>query len=177
MERYKEIALRFEFQLLENRGTVNPGFVILNDFVNRVARHIDALARNPFPQKIRAAAFRIWKQNIGGVIDDAAIDFLGYPIVVTAVAGLHVIHRNSQAFGHNRAEAAVRVSQYQEFVRLLIPQNLLQTAQDYADLFAETASGAEKMIRLAHAQLVEEDLIQFIVVVLSGVDQDVIADL
>src|SRR6266478_3246884 len=71
----EEVACRLQVQLVQNRGTVNLRLVILEDFENRVAGHIDALARNSFPQEILATLLRVWKKNIRGMVDDATIDF------------------------------------------------------------------------------------------------------
>src|SRR5262249_49411356 len=60
-------------------------------------------------------------------------------------------------------------------IRLLSFQNSRGSRDDRGDLLAEAvAADAQEMIRLAHAELLEEDVAEARIVVLTGVDQDVI---
>ena len=111
------------------------------------------------------------------MVDHPAIDFFGNPIVIAAVAGLHVIDGDSQPPRDDRGQSAVGVAQNQQPVRPMFEKQRLASLQDLSDLSAESGGPhAHVHIGLAHPQFVEENLAQPVIVVLSGVNQNVLAE-
>src|SRR6185295_17451148 len=109
--------LRFEFETAEHVRRVNPILIVLDNFEDGIARDKDAMSVETFTQQVHAAALSVWHEHITAVIDDAPVYFFRYPIVITAIAGLHVINRNAQSLGGHCREGAVRVPENQKPIR------------------------------------------------------------
>ncbi|MNR28400.1 hypothetical protein D3C85_1457240 [compost metagenome] len=110
------------------------------------------------------------------MVDDAAVDLFGHALVEAAIASFHVEGRDLAALGRQDRHAAVGIAQHQERIGLDLGQGLVGGDNHLADGFgAGGAGGAQEMVRFADAQVLEEDFVEFVVVVLSGMNQDVIA--
>ncbi len=110
------------------------------------------------------------------VVDDAAVDLFGHPVVEAAVARLHVADADAHALGDERGEAGVGVAEDEHGVGLLGGEELLGLGEHLADLIGEAgAAHAHVDVGIAHAQLAEEHAREAVVVVLAGVDQQVLA--
>ncbi len=108
------------------------------------------------------------------MIHDLAVNLLGNTLVKTAVSGFHVEDRDLQPLGGERGKATVGVTQQQDSVGLYLGQYLGRFADDEADGFGcALARSLEKDIRTADLEVVKEDLVEFVIVVLSGMDQNV----
>jgi hypothetical protein len=146
-------------------------------FEDRIARDRDPVAGNPFPEQVLPASLRVGQQDGAGVVDDPAVDLLRHSVVVAAVAGFHVVDGNAEAFRHDRGQAAVRVAEDKEAVRLLGEHHAFGAGQDRADLLTEAAAGAELVVGSSDAELGEEDVAQVCVVVLPRVDDHLVTHL
>jgi hypothetical protein len=111
------------------------------------------------------------------MIDDPPVDFLRNAIVVTTVAGLHVVDRDAQPCSDDRGEPAVGVAEDEDTVRALALEDLRRSIEDRRGLGRERCGAADTQIavRLPHAELPEEHVAQLLVVVLAGMHQHLFA--
>ncbi len=173
---HEEVGACCDPQPLENVALLDPRPVVPDHLADRVARHVDVMPGDPFPEKVRPAPLGVGHQDIARVVDDPPVHLLRHAVVIAAVAGLHVEDGDAHPFGDDRGETAVRVAEDQQPVRPLDGHDLLGPADDPADLVAERAPLDPKVvIGLPDSEVPEEDLVQVRVVVLPGVDQDVVA--
>src|SRR5438477_6221614 len=103
MQRDQEITPWRERKPRQYVGCADQRLRATNNFENRVAGDEDPLARNAFAQQILPAALGIRHQDVAAVIDDAPIDLLRHPIVVTAVSRLHVENGYVEPLGYHHA--------------------------------------------------------------------------
>ena len=116
--------------------------------------------------------------DVGEVVEHLAVELLRHALVEAAVARFHVEDRNLAALGRDHRQAAVGVAQHQHGLGLHLGEYAVDCNDQVTDGVrrASAAFGAvQEVIRLAHTQVVEEDLIQLVVVVLAGVHQDMVA--
>ena len=110
------------------------------------------------------------------MVDDAAIDLLGHPHVEAAVAGLHVEGGDLAPLGRDHRQAAVGIAQHQHRIGLDLRQRRIGGDDHLADgLRAGGPGRIQEHIRPADAQVLEEDAVEFVVVVLAGMHQHVFA--
>ena len=111
------------------------------------------------------------------MIDDAPIDLLRHAIVVTAVSRLHVKNRYVEPLGYQRAQAAVGIAQYQQAIGPFSGQYCLRPLQNCSHLRSEgIALCRQIMVRRTHPQLIEKDVAELRLEVLSGMDQYMVAE-
>ena len=77
-------------------------------------------------------------------------------------------HGDLQAFGGNHTQAGIRVAQHQHGIRAFRSKQLVALKDNVAHCLAEVLTDhAQVVMRLADTQVVEEHLVQFVVVVLT----------
>src|SRR5581483_1559137 len=109
---------------------------------------------------------------VARVVDHPAVDLLRDAIVEAAVARLHGVDGNAAALGHVRRERAVGVAQHEQPVGRVEVEDGVDGGEDRSDPLGEPASGhAQVTVRLADAELLEEDVAEHRIEVLPGVDQ------
>src|ERR1035437_262090 len=91
MQRDQEELAAFQAQLFQGGAGSDLLRKMIDYLLDRVADHMDPVAWETLGQQVLPAAVSVRHQNRARMIDHAAIDFLGDPVVITAVAGLHVI--------------------------------------------------------------------------------------
>ncbi len=149
--------------------------VVIYHLQNGVAGDENAMAGDALAEQVGPAALGVGHEHVAGVIDNAAVDFLGHAVVVAAVARLHVIHRNAHALGYKGRQSAVGIAQNKHAIGPLLLEYRLDSGQNHAHLFAETAAlRPEIIIRRAYFEIAEKNIVQVGIVVLAGVDQHVI---
>ena len=105
------------------------------------------------------------------MIDDSAIDFLRNTLIETAISSLHVKNWNFQTFGHNRGQAAVRITKYQERLRLFTDHHIVGPGENVAESLAQgIGHNSKKVVRLPDSKLFKENLTQLIVMILPRMD-------
>ena len=109
MQGHQEKLTFFEAKLLHYVAFIYLGHKMVKDFFDGVTGNIDALPGNSLSNKIESAALRIWQENVALAINNPAIIFLRYPIVVATVAGFHMEDPYSHPFGGNCTHAAISV--------------------------------------------------------------------
>lgn len=113
--------------------------------------------------------------DVGDHVDDAAVGLLRQALVLAAVAGLHVEDGDVQALGRDGGKAAVGVAQDQQSVGLHPDHELVARGDDVSHGLAQVgAHGVQVDVRVAQRQVAEEDAVERVVVVLSGVRQQAV---
>jgi hypothetical protein len=108
------------FQSLARRDRI---FEIREHLVDRIAGDVDALALDAFIDRFLFAAFGVWKEDRARMIDDRRLTSRE-PIVVTAIARLHVKNGNPAASGDDRGEGAVCVTEDEHLIRFVLGKRL-----------------------------------------------------
>ena len=97
--------------------------------------------------------------------------------IETAVAGFHVKDWDFAPLGRDDGQATVGVAQNQHGLGPLLCQDHIRLGDGLADGLGGAAAGrVQVMLGTPHAEFFEEDAVQFVVVVLTGVDQHVVGD-
>ncbi len=119
--------------------------------------------------------FGVNQVEIGDMVDDAAVDLFGDVEIEAAVAGFHVEDGDVHPFCHISRQAGIGIAQDQHGVRHLFPQHLLRFADDIADGGTQGRGVYFKeIIGFADFKVFEEDLVELVIVILPGMDEDVI---
>jgi hypothetical protein len=109
------------------------------------------------------------------MVNHPAVGFFRNPIIVAPIPCFKMINRNPQPAGYKRAETAIRVSQDEKTVRLMLQEKRLASRDYLAYLISKTITCYSKAnIRLSNAQFAKENIVQSIVVVLPSMNQDVL---
>ncbi|MCY1244887.1 hypothetical protein D9M72_579870 [compost metagenome] len=110
------------------------------------------------------------------MINNTTIDLFRHTHVKATVAGLHMECRNLATFGWNDGHTAIGITQHQKCFWLYLCQHAIDSNDDIADGFCTRCTRSiEKMVRFTNPQILEEDFIEFIIVVLAGMDQNMFA--
>ena len=113
--------------------------------------------------------------DVGDHVDDAAVGLLGQALVLAAVARLHVEDGDVQALGRDGGQAAVSVAQDQKGVGLDLDHEPVARGDDVAHGLAEVgAHGVQVDVGVGELQVAEEDAVERVVVVLTGVRQQAV---
>ena len=156
-------------------GALDRVTVMIDDLAHRRSGEADLAGLKPLPQEVPAGMFGVDEIEVGDVVDEPPVRLLGHVEIEAAVAGLHVEHRHAHAPGHDRGQAAVRVSEDEDGVRTHLTEHPLGPDERPAEDGAERRGvDPEVVVRGPQLQLVEEDLVELVVVVLAGVDQHVL---
>ena len=137
--------------------------------------HKDALLRQSTLHQIPACVFRIAEIDIADNIHYTAIRLLWQAFVLAAVARLHMENRNVQPLGTDHGKAGVGIAQDQHRVRLQPYHQLVGFLNDIPNRGSEVvAYGIQIIIRRPKAEIVKKHLIECVVVVLTGVNQNLL---
>ena len=134
------------------------------------------LAGQPSRQQVVARLRRVDEEELRELVGDDPVDLLRHRPVERAQAGFDVPDRDEelrsgQGGGHRR----VHVAGDEDDVGLGLQQDRLEALHDRSGLLRVRARpDAERVVRLPHAELLEEDLGHLSVVVLARVDEDVL---
>ena len=171
----QHIFLRLEAQALQHVGPFDGGQVLPQHLGHRAAGDIGALAGGALGVQIASGVLGIAHVHVGNMVHDAAVGLLGQTLVEAAVAGLHVEDGDVQPLGRDGGQAAVGVAQDQQRVRLQPDHELIAFGDNVPDRLAEVlAHRVEIVVGRAQAEVFEKDAVQGVVVVLAGVDQDLL---
>ncbi len=169
-----EIAPRFQVQARQHFRGVDPVAIMAQHLGHRGSRQGNALVGHTFGQQVPPRVFRIDQVEVGDVIDQLAVGLFGHVAVEAAVARLHMVDRDIHAPGHDGRDRGIRVAQDQDGIGFFVRQDLLRLGQDGPQGLAQTAPpGAQEVVRFAHAQILEKDLVQLVIPVLARVGDDV----
>ena len=173
----RKIAARLETQALMNDRSVNRGAMIIQNFLHGRSGFHDPVRRQTFRQEVTAAVLGIAKVDVTDMVHNVTVDFFRHAHVKTPVASLHVKHGYLPPFGGNDRQATVRVAQHQHRLRLFLLQHRVGLDDGFADGFGGIpARRVQVMFWPRHAEFLEKDSVQFVIVILTGVDQHMMGD-
>lgn len=119
--------------------------------------------------------FGVDQIEVADAIDDLSVHFFRHVRVEAAITGFHVIDGDLAALGHDGGDRAVGVTEDEHGIRALCVEHRLDRDQDMAEHPAERGRiDIEEHIGLAQAEILKKDLVQFVVVILSGMHDHVI---
>ena len=129
----------------------------------------------PSAEQVPSGVLGVDEVEVGHVVDEPAVGLLRDVLVEAAVARLHVVDGDPHPLGHHRGDAGVGVAEHEHGVRPLGGEHPLgadeRAAQDRAE---RRGVHLQVVVRGPQPEVVEEDLVERVVVVLPGVDEDVV---
>ena len=171
---HKELAFG-EPQSFQNIRGINATAEMVQHLVHGAAGFDYPVWQQAFAQQVITGDRTVGEIDIGGVIHNAPVDLLRHPHIKTTVARFHMKCRNSAAFGRDNRHTAVGVAQHQQGFWLNFGQKPIHRDDHIANGFRATGTRrTQEVIRLADAQVLEEDFIQLEIVVLPRVHQNVL---
>ena len=166
--------------LLQSQPLVDiGGFDLLQIGVEHL-RHggtgnIGALLGQPAFVEVAPGVLGISKVHIRDDVHDPPVGLLRQTLVLAAVACLHVEDGDVEPLGSDGAEAGVGIPQDQQGIRLLFDHNTITFGYNIADRLSQVrAYGIQIEVRRPKTQVIKEHLIELVVIVLAGVDKDLI---
>ena len=149
--------------------------IVVKNLVHRTPRLDDAIRRQPLFQQVFAGDAGIGQVDIADVIDDSPVDFLGNTLIEAAIACFHVKNWNLATLGGDGCQATVCVAQQQDCVRFDLGQSLIGAGDNEADGFSRGLTCRfQEVVGLPNLQIVEKNLIQFVIIILPGVNDCVV---
>jgi hypothetical protein len=125
-------------------------------------------------QQVLARNRAVDQVDVGRVIDYAPVDLFRNALIEAAIARFHVKHGNPAPLRRNDRQAAVGVTQDEHCLRFDTGEHTIDGHDDIADGLRRRRSRAvQEVIRLAQPEIVEKYLVQFVIVVLPGMNQHV----
>ena len=171
--REQDIFAFFQTQPGVNVACLDLRQILMQHLRHGAAYHKGALLRDARGVQIAPCMLGVAEIHIGGHIHNAAVRFLRQALVKAAVPGLHVENRNVQPLGGDDGQAGVGISQHQHGVRPDLLHEGVAFGDDRADGLAEVCPGGVQIIvRGPETQVLKEHLVQLVVVVLPGVDEN-----
>ena len=171
----EHVALGLKAELGKDVRRLDLVQVGAQDLCHGRARDVGALRRAAGVLEVAAGVLGVGQVDVGDHVDDAAVGLLGQALVLAAVARLHVEDGDVQALCRDGGQAAVGVAQDEERVGLDLDHELVGGRDDVAHGLAQVgAHGVQVDVRVGELQVAEEDAVQGVVVVLTGVRQQAV---
>ena len=171
----EDVAAALEAEALEDGGAADLFEIGAKDFGHRRAGDVGALFRHALAVQVPARVLAVAHVDVRDVVDDAAVGLFRQALVEAAVARFHVEERDVQALGGIGREAGVRIAQDEDRVRLQFDHQRITAGDDIADRRAQIfADYFEEVIRRPEPEVVEEDLVQFVIVILARMHEDLV---
>ena len=171
----QHVALGLQAELGEDVRGLDLLQVGAQDLGHGRARDVGALRGAAGVLEVAACVLGVGQVDVGDHVDDAAVGLLGQALVLAAVAGLHVEDGDVQALCRDGGQAAVGVAQDQKGVGLHLHHELVRGRDDVAHGLAQVgAHGVQVDVRVVERQVAEEDAVERVVVVLTGVSEQAV---
>ena len=169
----QNIFALFQTQPGMNVACLDLRQILMQHLRHGAAHHEGTLLGNPCGVQIAPGMLGVAEIHVGGHIHNAAIRLLRQALVKAAVPGFHVENRNVQPLGSDDGQAGVGIAQHQHGVRPDLLHEGVALGDDRADGLAEVCPGGIQIIvRGTKPQILKEHLIQLIVVILPGVNEN-----
>ena len=147
--------------------------ILVQHLRHGAAHHEGALLRDARGVQIAPCVLGVAEVYIGGHVYNAAVRFLRQALVKASVSGLHVENRNVQPLGGDDGQAGIGIAQHQHGVRPDLLHEGVALGNDRADRLAEVRPGGiQVIVRGTKPQILKEHLVQLVVVILPGVDEN-----
>ena len=156
-------------------GCLDLSKILMKHLCHRGAGDVCPLTGKSAFGKVSSRMLGVGEIDIRDDVHDAAVRLLRQTFVFAAVAGLHVENRNVESFCSDDAQTAVGVAKNQYGIRFGGCEKLVAAVDDVAAGRAEVISDCIHVdLRLGEFQIAEEDAVEVVVVVLSGMGQNYI---
>ena len=173
--REQNVFAFFQTQPGVNIAGLNLRQILMQHLRHGAAYHKRALLRDARGVQIAPCVLGVAQVHIGGHVHNAAVRLLRQALVKAAVPGFHVENRNVQPLGGDDGQAGVGITQHQHGVRLDLLHEGVAFGNDRADGLAQACSGGiQVIVRGTKTQIFKEHLIQLVVVILAGVDENLL---
>ena len=114
--------------------------------------------------------------DVAEVVEHLAVELLRHALIETAVTRFHMENRNLPTLGGDYRQASIGIAVKQQRIGLFQLEDFIRLGNHFGDRTGRRRThGAQEVVRLANAQVVEEHLVELVVVVLPGVHQDVVS--
>ena len=139
------------------------------------AGHEGALLWQSTLHQIPACMLRIAEIDVADDVHDAAVRLLRQALILAAVSRLHMEDRDMQSLCANHGKAGIGVAQNQHCVRPDLHHQLVGFLNDIPNRSPKViAYGIQIIVRCPEAKVIKKHLIESVVVVLTGVDQNLL---
>ena len=147
----------------------------MQHLIHRAPGLDDPVRRDTLPQKVLPCNGTVGKIDISNMVHNSPVYLLGHPLIKAAVPRLHVKNRNLPAFCRYRGETAVGVAKDQQCVWSVLCKNRIHPGNDLSDGLCRSGPRClQKDVWRPQLQVFEEDLVKFIIIVLPGVNKDML---
>ena len=173
-----KVLTRRQLQTRNSIRRLNLRQVVVQDLKHGAAGFDDLVGWQTLTQQIVTCDGAVGEVDVRRVVHDAPVRLFGHTLIKATVTGFHVEDRHLAALGGYHRQTAVGVAQHQHGFGFLFGQHTIHRGDQVADRVGRTgaAFGAvQKVVRLSNTQVVKEHLVEFVVVVLPSVDQDMVA--
>ena len=163
-----------EAEVGSNGGLLGDGQEVAEGIDHYVANEMDGFARAAFLEELADGIFFGDEEIVGDGIGEDAIDFFGHGAIEAAETGFDVSDGNAEFYGGERdGNGGIDVADDEDEIGLAFEEDGLDTLQDFGGLRGVRA-GADFEIDVGrgNAHLAKENVGEFFVVVLAGVDED-----
>ena len=173
--REQHVLLRLQAELGKDVTRLDLVQVRAQDLGHGRSGDVGALRGAAGVLQVAAGVLGVGQVDVGDDVDDAAVGLLGQALVLAAVARLHVEDGDVQALGRDGGQAAVGVAQDQQRVGLDLNHQLVARGDDVAHGLAQVgAHGVQVDVGVVQRQVAEEDAVERVVVVLTGVSEQAV---
>ena len=170
----KVLAL-LKVELRQDVRGLNLVHVLHQDFVHWRTCHVNVAMGQAFAQEVAARVLGVDQVEVGDMVNDAAVNLFWHIEVKGTVSRLHVVDWNLHALGHNASDCRIGVTQDEHGVGLFLQEDLFHADQGFAQDVAQGGGvHIEVVVRLAQPKVFKEDLVEFVIVVLTRVHHLVI---
>ena len=171
----QHVALRLKAELGQDVRGLDLVQVGAQDLRHGRPGDVGALRGAAGVLQVAAGVLGVCQVDVGDHVDDAAVGLLGQALVLAAVARLHVEDWDMEPLCRDGGQAAVGVAQDEQRVGLDLDHQLVARGDDVAHGLAQVgAHGVEVDVRVGELQVAEEDAVERVVVVLTGVCQQAV---
>ncbi|MNQ97728.1 hypothetical protein D3C85_1133880 [compost metagenome] len=113
---------------------------MVEHFKHRAASFNDAISRDTLCQQIVTGNAAVGQIDIGGVIDNAAVNFFRHPHIKAAVTCFHMEGRNFTALGRDHRHATIGITEHQHGIGVHLSQYLIYANDHITDSFSTCAA-------------------------------------
>lgn len=173
----EDIAPRGEAQVGKDMaGSFRPFPVKARGVIHDIPHLLDLGARQALPCQVARRRGGGGEQQVGGMVGQHPVDFLGHPPIEGAQARFHVRQGDMQFDRRQGAgEGGVGIAMDQDPVRPFVQEARLDGLQHAPGHGAVVEAGdAQVVSRLGDVELLEEDVRHVGIEVLAGVDDDLV---
>src|ERR1700730_823143 len=175
MGTHDEIAAGLETKFPQNGRAIDAWTIVGQNLAHGAARLDDTIGCDALGEQIFPRDRRVGQVDVRSMVDDATVDLLRDALIETPVSRFHMEDWNLPSFGWKDGEAGIGVSQDEHRVGLLGYEHLVNFDDYTTDGFCGVSTRrAKKVVGLSYFEVLEEDLVQFVVVILARMDQHMV---